>query len=120
MRDNTWCFVYDPETNQQSSEWVDETSPQPKKLKFQRSRIKTMLITFFYSQGVVHKEFVLAGKTVNAEFYKGALDRLLRCIQRVCQAAFCSQGFFLLHNNVPAHKAASVCKFLNPKNASTF
>ena len=31
--DETWCFGYDPETKRQSSEWVGETSPQPKKLK---------------------------------------------------------------------------------------
>jgi len=30
--DETWCFVYDPETKRQSSEWVGETSPRPKKL----------------------------------------------------------------------------------------
>ena len=65
--DETWCFAYDPETKRQSSEWVGETSPRPKKLKFQRSRIKTMLIIFFDSQGVVHKEFVPDGKTVNTE-----------------------------------------------------
>jgi hypothetical protein len=29
-----------------SSEWVDEISPRPKKLKFQRFRIKTLLIIF--------------------------------------------------------------------------
>jgi len=29
-----------------SSEWVGEPSPRPKKLKFQRSHIKTMLINF--------------------------------------------------------------------------
>jgi hypothetical protein len=46
MGDETWCFAYDPETKQQSSEWVGETSPQLKKLKFQRFHIKTMLITF--------------------------------------------------------------------------
>jgi hypothetical protein len=68
--DETWCFAYDPETKRQSSEWVDETSPRPKKLKFQRFRIKNMLIIFFDSPGVVHKEFVPEGKTVNAEFYK--------------------------------------------------
>jgi histone-lysine N-methyltransferase SETMAR len=67
----------------------------------------------------VHKEFVLQGKTVNAEFYKGVMDRLLKCIQWVCPAAFCSRGFFLLHDNVPAHKAASVCQFLNQKNVTT-
>jgi len=54
-----------------SSEWVCETSPRPKKLKFQRSRIKTMLIIFFNSQGIVHKEFVPDGKTLSREFYKG-------------------------------------------------
>ena len=69
--DETWCFAYDPETNQQSSEWVGETSRRLKELKFQRSRIKTVLIIFFDSQGVVHKEFVPeGGKTVNAEFHK--------------------------------------------------
>jgi hypothetical protein len=49
MEDETWCFVYDPETKQQSSEWVGEKSPQPKKLKIKRSHIKTMFIIFFNS-----------------------------------------------------------------------
>jgi len=75
--DETWCFAYDPETKRQSSEWVGETSARSKKLKVQRSRIKTVLIIFFDSQGVVHKEFVPEGKAVNAEFYKGVMDRLL-------------------------------------------
>jgi hypothetical protein len=44
--DETWCFARDPEIKQQSSEWDGETSPWLKKLKFQRSRIKTMLIIF--------------------------------------------------------------------------
>jgi hypothetical protein len=43
--DETWCFAYDPETKRPSSEWVGETT-RPKKLKFQRSPIKTMLIIF--------------------------------------------------------------------------
>jgi hypothetical protein len=44
--DETWCFAYDPKTKRQVSEWVGETSPLLKKLKFQRTRIKTMLIFF--------------------------------------------------------------------------
>jgi hypothetical protein len=90
--DETWCFAYNPETKQQSSEWVGETSPQPKTLKFQRSCI------FFNSQGVVNREFVPEGKTVNAEFYKGVMNHPLKCIQQVHPAAFCSREFFLLHN----------------------
>ena len=65
-----------------------------------------MLIIFFDSQGIVRKEFVPEGKTVNAEFYKGVMDRLWKYIQQVCPATFCSRDFFLLHNNVPAYKAA--------------
>jgi hypothetical protein len=88
--DETWCFAYDPETQRQSSEWVGETSPRLKKLKFQKSCIKTMLIIFFDSQGIVHKESVPEGKTVNAEFYKGVMDHLLKYIQWVRPPAFCS------------------------------
>ena len=54
-----------------------------------------------------------------AEFYKGVMDRLLKRIQRVRPAAFCSRDFILLHDNAPAHKAASVCQFLTPKNVTT-
>ena len=118
--DATWCFAYDPETKRQSSEWVGVTYPRPKKLKIQRSRIKTMLIVFFDSQGVVHKVFVPEGKTVNAEFYKGVMDRLLKRIQRVRPAAFGSRDFFLSHDNAPAQKAASVCQFLALKMLQPF
>jgi len=117
--DETWCFAYDPETKQQSSERVGETSPRPKKLKFQRSCIKTVLIIFFDFQGVVHKYFVPEAKTVNIEFYKGVMDRILKRIQRVRSAGFCYRVFFLLHDNAPAHKAASVCQFLTPKIVTT-
>ena len=46
MGDETWCFAHDPETKRQSSNWVGEISPRPKKLKFRRSRIKKMLTIF--------------------------------------------------------------------------
>jgi len=57
--DETWCLAYDPETKRQSSEWIREISPRPKKLKFQRL---AMMIIFFDSQGVVHKEFIPKGE----------------------------------------------------------
>jgi hypothetical protein len=46
------------------------------------------------------------------EFYKGVMDSLLKRIQRVRPAAFCSRDFFLLHDNAPDHTAANVCQFL--------
>ena len=74
-----------------------------------------MLIIFSNSQGVVHKEFVPEAKTVDAEFYKGVMDPLLKCIQRFVQLRSALEICFLLHDNAPAHKAASVCQFLTPK-----
>ena len=82
-----------PKTKRQNSEFVGVTSPRLKKLKFKRLRIKTKLIILFDSEGIVHKEFVLERKTVNAEFYKGAIDCLLKCISRVHPAAFCCRDF---------------------------
>ena len=46
------------------------------------------------------------------------MDPLLERIQRVRPAAFCSRDFFLLHDNAPVLKAASVCQF-DPKNVTT-
>ena len=67
----------------------------------------------------MHREFLPEGKTVNAEFYKGVMDRLLKRIQRVRPATFCSRDFFLLHDNAPAHKAESIRQFLTQKNVTT-
>ena len=64
----------------------------------------------------MRKAFVPEGKTVNAE---GVMDLLLKHIQRIHPSVFCPRDFFLLHNNVPAYKAASVCQFLTPKNVTT-
>jgi hypothetical protein len=59
-------------------------------VKFQKSCIKTILIILFNSQGIVHKEFIPEGKTVNVEFCKGVMDHLQKHIQQVHPAAFCS------------------------------
>jgi len=110
--DESWRFAYDPET---SSEWVGEHSPRPKKLRFQKSKVKTMLIEFLDSQGIVHKEFVQEGCTVNAEYYKGVLDRLISRIRRVRSALYRTRDFFLLHDKAPAHSSAKIGQFLAQK-----
>ena len=86
--DETWCFAQDPATKRQSAEWVEQNSTKPKKLRFQKSRVKTMLIAFFDAEGVIHREFVPEGQKVKAEFYVGVFDRLLKRIRRVRTAKF--------------------------------
>jgi len=55
--DESWVFDYDPETKWQSVEWHMKSS-HPKKACMCRSRVRTMIIVFFESCGIVHKEFV--------------------------------------------------------------
>ena len=118
--DETWCFAYDPATKQQSAEWMGKNSSKPKKLRFKKSRVKTTLIVFFYAEGVIHREFVREGQKVNAEFYVGVLDRLLKRIRRVRTAKFQSSEWLLLHDNAPSHNAAIVKKFLANRNVAVF
>jgi len=71
--DESWVFDYDPETKRQSADWHTKSSRRPKKERMSRSRVKTMIIVFFDSRGIVHKEFVPTGQTVNHAFYKAVL-----------------------------------------------
>jgi len=46
-----------------------------------------MLVIFFNWQGVNHKEYVPKGETINAVYYKGVMERLLRefdVLDRAC------------------------------------
>jgi len=74
--DETWCFGFDPETKQASSQWKTPNSPKPKKARQVQSNVKIMLISFFDANGIVHKEFFPPGQTVNQQFYLEVLKRL--------------------------------------------
>ena len=80
--DKSWVFQYDPETKRQSRQWRSVSSPRPKKSRMQRSQVKVMLITFFDHQGMVHRELVPQGQTVNQHFYKEVLTRLVNKIRQ--------------------------------------
>jgi histone-lysine N-methyltransferase SETMAR len=67
--DESWTYSYDPETKQQSSHWKSPNSLRPKKARQVKSKVKNMLIIFFDTKGIVHKEFILAGQTVNSAYY---------------------------------------------------
>ena len=75
---------------------------------------------FFDSQGVVHKEFVHKGKTVNAEFYKEIMDRLLKRIPPVRTAAFCSRDFFCCTIMRPSTKLQVFANFWSKKMLQPF
>ena len=47
-----------------------------KETRMSKSKVKCMLVCFFDSMGIVHKEWVPAGHTVNQYYYKDILERL--------------------------------------------
>jgi len=65
-----------------------------------------MLIVLFDAEGAIHREFVPEGQKVNAVFYVGVFDRLLKRIRRVRTAKFQSSKWFLFHDKAPSHNAA--------------
>ena len=74
--DETWVYGYDPETKRQSSQWKSSTSPRPKTVRQVKSNLKSIIISFFDIEGIVHKEFVPTGQTVNSGFYCKVLRRM--------------------------------------------
>jgi hypothetical protein len=56
--DESWHFEYDPDTQHQSDKCL-------KKARKGKLKIKLMFIYFSDHQGVVHKDFVSQGQTVN-------------------------------------------------------
>uniref|UniRef100_A0A8C3CC15 Transposase n=1 Tax=Cairina moschata TaxID=8855 RepID=A0A8C3CC15_CAIMO len=108
--DDTWVFEYDPESKRQSTEWHTPASPRPKKARMSKSKQKSMLICFFDQHGVIHKEFVPPGQTVNAVFYVEVLTRLRKCIARVHPAIV--NNWQLHHDNALSHAVFRVVEYL--------
>ena len=69
-------YGYDPETKAQSSQWKSPGLSRPKKARQSLSNMKTMLVVFFDSTGIVHDEYAPRGQTVNQEYYKSVLEPL--------------------------------------------
>ena len=84
------------------------------------SNIKSLLIIFFfYIQGIVHKEFVPPGQTVNGNYYCEILRRPRENV-RCKRPQMWKMGDWLLHHdNVPTHTSLVVREFLTKNNMTT-
>jgi len=116
--DKTWCFQYEPTTKRQSSESVDPGDSKPKKLRFQKSKVKTMLLVFYDSKGIVHHEFAPNGQSITGEYYLSVLKRLLARIGRVRPEYKEPDSWSFLHDNAPAHTCLIVKQFLAKKKVT--
>ena len=60
--------------------------------KTQKSKLQMMLIYFFDQEGIVNREFVPPGMTVNADFYCDVLRRLHENVRRFLETSGPLQG----------------------------
>ena len=70
-----------------------------------------MLVCFFDQEGIVHREFVPPGTTVNADFYCDVLRRLRENVRRRRPQKWRNQNLIIHHDNAPAHRSFKVLQF---------
>ena len=85
----------------------------PNKARMSKSKLRSMLICIFDSQGVVRKELVPQRQTFNKQYYREVLERLRKRVHRVRPEI--ADTWMLHHDNAPYHTAISVNEFLNKK-----
>jgi len=73
------------------------------------------LLTFFYTRGIVHYEFVPTGQTVNQVYYSEVLKRLRENVRRKRPENFANNSWILHHDNAPARKVLTVRELLTTK-----
>ena len=117
--DESWCYGYDPETKQRSSQRKSASSPRPKKARQIKSNVKNMFICFFDVKGLVHFEFVPQGQTFNQQFYLEVLKWLHDAVRRKRPELWQSGEWLLHHDNAPAPTALSVQQFLTKNGITT-
>lgn len=98
--DETWLYLYDPEQRNQSSQWLGRDDPPPQIVRREISVGKTLLISFFDSKGIIHREY-LHNRTVNSLVFVQILGRLYTAMRTKRPR----QRFYLHMDNASAHTA---------------
>ena len=72
----TWLYLHDPETKQQSMEWRHSCSPRPKNFRVKKSAGKVLASIFFDQDGILLFDYLPNGQPINAEYYSSLLVQL--------------------------------------------
>jgi len=92
--------------------WVSKTQ----RAHMQKSKLKTMSICFLDQEGIVHREFVPPGMTVNADFYCDFIRRLRENVRRKKPQKLQNRNLIIHHDNALAHRSIEVPQFLAKNN----
>lgn len=80
-----------------------DVPPQLKKASWVKSNIKSMLICILDQEGIVHKEYIPSGQTLNADFCLEVLRCLWEDVRLKRPNKWHNKTWPFYHDNVPAH-----------------
>ncbi|UYV71475.1 hypothetical protein LAZ67_8003425, partial [Cordylochernes scorpioides] len=105
-------YQYDPETKRQCNQWIERGEPKPKKARFKKSKVKTLLVTFIDINGLVHHEFIPFGRTINQEVFFGIMRRLREAVRLKRPERWQNNDWIFHVDNARPHTAHVVLQFL--------
>jgi len=108
-------FAMIPQLNAKVLNGSHQHHQKAKKVRLQNSKVKTMLLCFCDSKGIIHHEFVPEWQNVTRSFYLSVLEGLWKRIRRVRPEYTAPRSWILLHDNAPVHRAVAVQEFLARK-----
>ena len=77
-------------------------------------------VLFFYSEGIVHNEYVPDGQTINKDFYLEILRSLRESVRRKRPEKWRESDWILHHDNAPANNSHLVQQFLAKHGTDLF
>jgi histone-lysine N-methyltransferase SETMAR len=100
--DESWLHYYEPETRQQSSQWMARGDCPPVKAKSCPSAGKRMATVFWDCQGILLIDWLPEHRTINSDYYITVLSNLKDAIKRERRGKW-SRGILLQHDNARPH-----------------
>ncbi len=111
--DESWVYSYDPETKEQSCEWLRSMEAHPQKPRRNIGTSKVMLVSFFDAKGLIYREFVRRPVTVNQIVFRQIFTRFDIAFQNRRGPRGQVRGRMFIHmDNALAHTAALTVQHL--------
>ena len=114
--DESWFWCYQPQTKRSTLAWLRSNERRLQKPVQDCYVRKVMVIVFWDSQGVVHREFMADGRGINAAAYLQTMRDLREKIRCRRGQLWRHQSFWIHHDGAPVHHSALVWQFLANTN----
>lgn len=102
--DETWIRQYDPESKQESMQWIKKGERPPKKFKVEKSASKLMATIFWDSEGILLIDYLPKGTTMNGQYYANLLSQAREAVVQKRRGKL-ARGVLFLQDNAPVHTA---------------